>query len=87
MAVKQQDIATTIHRFLLDEVLEQEQGLALDDNLLMDIGVDSMGMLRLVGFIEAEYSLKIEPQYFTIEYFKDINAISAFVFNLQKELG
>lgn len=79
MPIARSDIAQNIHEFIVEEVMEDDDELDYDDNLLMEVGVDSMGMLRLVGFIELEYSLKISPSFFTIENFENINTVSAFV--------
>ena len=71
-------IAGKLVQFVEQEILEEE-GVDCDANLLMELGVDSMGMLQLVGFIEAEYQLKISPVHFTIENFRSINVLSEFV--------
>lgn len=75
-------IAKIIAEYISEEILEDDITLDFDDNLLSDVGVDSLGMLRLVGFIESHYSLKISPTYFTIDNFRSINAISRFTQSL-----
>jgi acyl carrier protein len=86
MSVPSSEIALKIHEFLVEEVLEDEdEELGYEDNLLTEVGVDSMGMLRLVGFIESEYDTKISPAFFTIENFKSVTAVSVFVETLLGE--
>ena len=86
MSITRSEIALAIHEFLVEEVIEDEdEELGYEDNLLTEVGVDSMGMLRLVGFIESLYDLKISPAFFTIENFKNVNAVSIFVESLIQE--
>jgi acyl carrier protein len=69
-------ISQNISVFLCEEILQEDLELDYDDNLLTELEIDSLGMLRLVGFVEAEYQLKIPPTYFTIEHFRSINTLS-----------
>lgn len=85
MSVTSSDIALKIYEFLVEEVVEDDDELGYDDNLLTEVGVDSMGMLRLVGFIESQFELKVSPAFFTIENFKNITAVSVFVKTLLQE--
>jgi acyl carrier protein len=75
-------IGQNISDFLCEEVLQEDIELDFDDNLLTELDIDSLGMLRLVGFIEAEYQLKIPPTFFTIEHFKSINTVSSLTFQI-----
>ena len=70
-------ISQTISDFLCEEVLQEDIELDFDDNLLTELDIDSLGMLRLVGFVESEYQIKIPPTFFTIEHFKSINTVSS----------
>jgi len=81
------EIAQTLTHYLSQEILEQTEPVNGEENLLMELGVDSLGMLRLVGFIESYYNLTISPIYFTIENFRNINVITSFVTNLLNENG
>lgn len=85
MSVTNRSVALKIHEFLVEEVIEDDEVLNYEDNLLTEVGVDSMGMLRLVGFIESEFDLKISPAFFTIENFKSITTIVVFVISLLQE--
>lgn len=76
------NISQSICEFLCEEVLQEDIELDLDDNLLTELDIDSLGMLRLVGFVEAEYQIKIPPTFFTIEHFKSINTVSSLTFNI-----
>ena len=86
MPVTRNEIALNIHEFLIEEVIEDEdEELDYEDNLLTEVGVDSMGMLRLVGFIESHFTVKISPTFFTIDNFKNITSLSLFVERLIQE--
>ena len=79
------DIAAALSHFICTDILDQQEELGADDNLLMDVGVDSLGMLRVVGYLETQYQIKISPVYFTIENFRSVNAISRFISTLIAE--
>jgi acyl carrier protein len=86
MSVSRSEIAMKIHEFLVEEVIEDEDDeLGYEDNLLTEVGVDSMGMLRLVGFIESEFETKVSPAFFTIENFRSVTTLSIFVETLLGE--
>lgn len=86
MSVTRSEIALKIHEFLVEEVIEDEDDeLGYEDNLLTEVGVDSMGMLRLVGFIESEFETKVSPAFFTIENFRSVTTLSIFVETLLGE--
>ncbi len=53
--------------------------LSADDDLLNTGLVDSMGVMRLIAFIEEEHSVTIPPQDLTIENFVSVAAITAYL--------
>ncbi len=73
------NIRDTIAAFIHDELLEGPHVVGDDDMLLNDGVVDSLGMVRLVGYLEETYGFEIPPQDFSIEYFRSINTIAAYV--------
>jgi len=62
---------------LLNNELEEE--LEAEDDLLGDGILDSLGMMKLILFIETEYKTKIPPQDMVIENFMTINHISQYL--------
>ena len=80
------DICQTLRHYIQEDILEDDSDIEVEENLLTETGIDSLGMLRLVGFIESTYEIKISPIYFTIDNFRNLNAISDFVHNLVTEL-
>ena len=81
------NIREALRQYISEELLEEEEAPVEDDeNLLADGMVDSLGMLRLVAFIEESYEISVPPQDFTIENFRTIetldNYLSSKVVNL-----
>ncbi len=64
---------------LLSQLLELDESIDADENLLVDGMVDSLGMLRLIAFIEATYSVKVPPQDFTIENFRTASVLTDYL--------
>ena len=50
-----------------------------DDDLLGDEFIDSMGVMRLVAFIEKEYSIIVPPEEVRIENFMNVKAIAHYI--------
>ena len=73
------DIRQAITEFICEELLDGEDDLEHDENLLADGMIDSLGMLRLVAFIEDEFEYKVPPEHFTIEHFRSVDAIHAYL--------
>lgn len=65
--------------FISTELLETDEPVDRDENLLSEGMVDSLGMLRLVAFIEANFQVKVPPQDFTIEHFRNAGVLSDYV--------
>jgi acyl carrier protein len=76
------EISTALLRFVEEDLLADGTTVDIGQNLLGDGVVDSLGMLRVVGFIEANYPVKIPPAQFTIENFRSIDVITQFVCGL-----
>jgi acyl carrier protein len=53
--------------------------LSPEDDLLGSGLLDSMGVMRLVGFVEDTFQIKIPPEDIVIEHFMDVNAIANYV--------
>jgi acyl carrier protein len=50
-----------------------------EDDLLGSGLLDSMGVMRLVGFVEETFNIKIPPEDIVIENFMDVKAIMNYV--------
>ncbi|MGZ5284528.1 MAG: acyl carrier protein [Kaistella sp.] len=53
--------------------------LSPEDDLLGSGLIDSMGVMRLVGFVEETFNIKIPPEDIVIENFMDVKAIIKYV--------
>ena len=73
------DIRHSVTEFICAELLDGEDDLEHDENLLADGMIDSLGMLRLVAFIEDTFEYKVPPDHFTIENFRSVDAILAYL--------
>ena len=69
------NIDEAIIKFVTRELLNSSLEVEADDNLLSDGMVDSMGMLRLVSYIEELMQLTIPHEDLVIENFRTIKAI------------
>jgi acyl carrier protein len=74
-------IKSRVKQFILDEFLPGERPEALtDDTPLVDGGVlDSLATLRLVSFLEAQFSVSLEPHEVDAEYLNTLPSIAALV--------
>lgn len=74
-------VQDTLRNFLLTELLAGQPDLTIadDDNLLLRGLVDSLGMLRLVAFIETEFQCDVPPEDVTIENFATLRVITDYL--------
>ncbi len=70
---------TLLLDYIRDELLDDAEDIAADDNLLADGMVDSLGMLRLMDFIERTFALTVPPEDFTIENFRTIEILEKYL--------
>ncbi len=73
------EIQETLKQFISEELLNTRDTIDGDDNLLIDGMVDSIGMLRLVAFIEESYNLKVPYEDLTIENFGTVTVITGYL--------
>ena len=74
-------VRETVRNFLLEDVLEGASPDSLADDMpLRTTGiVDSMGVIRLTGFLESTFGLRIEAYETGVENTDTVDAIVAFV--------
>ena len=75
------EIDQKIREFIVTDLAFDKDDLVLsDDASLIKQGIiDSLGVLRLISFIEAEFGIKIPPEEMVISNFETIAAINALV--------
>ncbi len=71
----------TIINYIIQEMHGGAEDLDImpEDDLLGSGLVESMGMMRLVQFIEETYDLKVPPQDMTIENFMTVEAMVNYI--------
>lgn len=67
-----------VTRFIIDELLSG-MDIGEQDDLLLSGLVDSIGVMRLVAFIEQETPLRVPPGDITIQNFGNIEAITRYL--------
>ena len=75
------DMFLDLQNFVVEELLNGTS-VESNDNLLEDGMVDSIGLVRLIAYIEETYQLIIPPEDFTIENFQTIAALTNYLNNL-----
>lgn len=87
--INQQQIENSIKEHILKEFTSaQFEGNLDNDFPLVEEGIiDSMGIFRLVNFLEDQFGFTFDPQELLMENFETINAIKAFVVLKIKESG
>lgn len=75
------DTPTLIRDFILHELLNGEQAdeLEFDTNLLVSGLVDSLGIVRLIAYLDEKLGVKVPPEDVTIENFISIEVMSAYL--------
>ena len=75
------EVRQILTRFIENELLGGggESAVGADDNLLMSGIVDSMGMMRLVAYVDEEFQIAVPAEDVTIENFMSINTITRYV--------
>ncbi len=69
-----------IFQFIVDELLYGDDGQLTSETKLLDDGVlDSLGMLRMVEFLEGEFKITVAAEEINRKNFKSIDALAGFV--------
>lgn len=74
----------TLTNYILTELIGEDEELAQDDDLLNSGMIDSMGIMRLIAFIENKYEMKVPPEDMVIENFISVEAIAAYIDQMKK---
>jgi len=77
----QKNMENTIIQFIIKELHNNAEDVEIlpEDDLLGSGLVDSMGMMRVIQFLEETYDFKIPPQDMTIEYFMTVEAMTTYI--------
>ena len=82
-------VSEIVATYLRDEVLDGRDDVELSPttHLVEEEIIDSLGIFQLVGFLEDQFGLVIDPEDVTIENFTTMASIEAFVLAKQAESG
>jgi acyl carrier protein len=75
------DVTKSLKQFIEAELVNGYGPVDLkeDDDLLLSGLIDSMGVVRLINFLEEEIKIHVPPEDVTIEHFLTIQAIAGYV--------
>lgn len=66
--------------YIKDELsIEAIDSIHIDEDLLGNGIVDSLGMIKLVVFLEKEFQVTISPEDMTVENFNSVRSISTYL--------
>ena len=77
------DISKSLEQFIQDEIIKGQKDIDLQQSTnLIDEGIiDSLGIMKLLTFIEESYKLQISDEELLPENFESLKAICAMVEN------
>lgn len=80
------DAASRIHAFIAEDLL-MGQGVEFSqkDALLEEGIIDSLGLLEVVTFIEAEFDISVQDTDVTLDNFGTVSTIASYVLSLKTE--
>ena len=68
-----------IRDFIAEHLLRSTAAPADDDALLTSGLIDSLAVIRLVDFLEQQFSIRVAPEAVTLENFETLAAMDAYV--------
>jgi acyl carrier protein len=69
----------TIAHFIGAQLLEGSREVGVDDEVVLDGTIDSLGVTRLIDYLEKEFRVTIAAQDVTIENFRSATTMAALV--------
>ena len=73
------DIEANLSRYISQELLDGSVAVSADDMLLADGLVDSLGMMRLVGYIGETFGVEVPPEDVVIENFSTVARMAEYL--------
>ncbi|MEM9484039.1 MAG: acyl carrier protein [Cyanobacteria bacterium P01_F01_bin.116] len=68
-----------IQTYISDVLLNGRMQVDTDDDLLVSEIIDSLGMMRLVAFIEETFAIKVPLEDITIQNFRTVEAMDEYL--------
>jgi len=80
-----QQIEQDVRQFVTDDFLFDSTSHFADDDSFIENGlIDSMGILRLITFVEKKYSIRVQEEELVTENWDSVQRVASFV---HKKLG
>lgn len=81
MSMQQAELVQGLLEFISKELLNDQPDVRLqpDDDLLSSQLVDSLGVMRIIAYLEQRYQVRIPPADVTIENFIDVSTIGSYM--------
>lgn len=75
------NVKAIIARFLHEEFAPDIQPEEFEENMnLVDFGIiDSLGVLKLVAWLESDFGIVVQPEELNVDRFSSLGAIAGFV--------
>lgn len=83
------NVKAIIARFLNEEFAPDIKPEEFDENMnLVDFGIiDSLGVLKLVAWLESDFGIVVQPEELNVERFSSLGAIAGFIDNKLKRVA
>lgn len=78
-------LQSKISHFIIAEMGNEEADVTLSVDLFASGLVDSMGIMRLVAYLESEFELSVPPEDLTIENFQSIEAMAEYIQRMRSD--
>jgi len=77
----EQDIEQAIKDHIVKEFMYGNLETAVDENLqlIQDGIIDSLGIFRVIGFLEEQFEIKVKPEDVVLENFETVGSIKNLV--------
>lgn len=71
--------ADTLLEFIRTELLDDMDDIETDENLMADGMVDSLGMMRMLDFIEQTFGISVPPEDMISQNFRTVERLVAYL--------
>ncbi len=68
-----------IASYIKDNILAADQDISDSDDLLNTGLIDSIGVIKLISYLEEEFNVSIPPEEMIIENFINVDAIASYI--------
>jgi acyl carrier protein len=77
-------VAAQVQEFIAQEIAPDVGPIAPDLDLLEAAAIDSLGIVRLISFLEERYAIEVDDEDLDPENFRSVDSIVVFVENKQR---